>query len=236
MSEPMSTVQLPLNLALPDTASLEGFVGATNAGPRAAVADLVASSGQRLFIHGPADSGKTHLLQAACQAVGDQGERAVYVPLAQLDANPGAVLAGLETLDCVCIDDLSAQVGDAGVEIALIGLIDALHARRARAIFADRLPPAALPVYYADLASRLGWGGALSLAEPSDEDKLTLLQNRAEQRGLELPASTANWLLQHGARGVGDLLAGIDQLDRASLAAQRRLTIPFVKQVFQAAR
>lgn len=224
--------QLPLNLELPDTATLEGFVGSTNVAARTAVAELDANSGRRLFLHGPTDSGKTHLLQAACQMAGERGERAVYVPLRQLGSDVSGVLTGLETLDCVCIDDVSAISANPDNEIALIGLIDALQARRAPTLFADRVPPASLRMRYPDLASRLGWGGVFALEEPSDDDKIALLQERAEHRGLELPDATAHWLLRHAARSVGDLVAGVDRLDRASLAAQRRLTIPFVKQVF----
>lgn len=223
--------QLPLQLELPDAATLDGFVGATNATARAAVTDLIGNPGGRLFLHGPGASGKTHLLQAACRAVGEDGKRAVYVPLAQLGADSAGLLAGLDTLDCACLDDIGTIAGHAETELAVIGLIDALQARHATVFFADRMPPGSLALVYPDLASRLGSGGALALAEPNDEDKIVLLQTRADWRGLDLPGTTAQWLLRHGNRGVGDLIERLDQLDRAALAAQRRLTIPFVKQI-----
>ena len=80
------------------------------------------------------------------------------------------------------------------------------------------------------LASRLAWGGAIATAELDDADKHALLIERAAQRGMEMPDATARWLLRHGERDVPALMAALDTLDHASLAAHRRLTIPFVKQ------
>mgnify|MGYP001567375959 CR=1 FL=1 len=41
------------------------------------------------------------------------------------------------------------------------------------------------------------------------------------------------YILNHYPRHMGILFVALDKLDKASLAAQRRLTIPFVKTVLQ---
>ena len=46
---------------------------------------------------------------------------------------------------------------------------------------------------------------------------------------MELPDEAGNYLLRHHSRTLTDLLQTLDQLERASLAAQRKLTVPFVK-------
>jgi len=38
-----------------------------------------------------------------------------------------------------------------------------------------------------------------------------------------------DWLFARGRRDLGSLLAVLDRIDRASLAAQRRVTIPFLR-------
>src|SRR5699024_8856437 len=141
-----------------------------------------------------------------------------------------SMLPGMEMLDCLCLDDVGAVVGDRATEIALVGLIDGLRARGARLLVADRYPVTELPMALADLASRLLWGDVHALSEPDDADKERLLIQRAAQRGMQLPAATARYLLRHGERDVPTLMAALARLDTASLAAQRRLTIPFVKQ------
>lgn len=221
--------QLILGVQLPQSATLAAFVGTTNAPVRAAVEELVAGRSERLFLHGPRASGKTHLLQAACRAIGDADERSVYVPLAQVADQAESLLVGLQDMDCVCVDEVGAIAGDRDAEIALLSLTDGLRAHGGRLLVADRRPPAEIGLVLPDLASRLAWGGTLAATEIDDSDKQALLIERAAQRGMALPATTARWLLRHGERDVPALMRVLDTLDHASLAAHRRLTIPFVK-------
>ena len=46
-----------------------------------------------------------------------------------------------------------------------------------------------------------------------------------------LPDETANFLLTRLARDMHTLFEALDLLDKASLQAQRNLTIPFVKEI-----
>ena len=66
-------------------------------------------------------------------------------------------------------------------------------------------------------------------------EKLHALMAGARRRGLELPVATGRYILRHTARDMGSLLTLLDRLDLASLAAQRRLTIPFVRVLIGAA-
>jgi DnaA family protein len=47
---------------------------------------------------------------------------------------------------------------------------------------------------------------------------------------MELPDDVARYILHRGPRQLSELCRSLDTLDRASLSAQRKLTIPFVKQ------
>lgn len=226
----MTTPQIPLGVELPQTATFNAFVGSTNAGARAAVCNAVTERGGQIYLHGPHATGKTHLLQAVCRAVAETGQRSAYVPLAQLGRDVSGLVAGMHTLDCLCLDDIGAIAGDRDAEIALVGLIDGVRVHGGRLLLTACYPADELPLALGDLASRLDWGGVYALAEPDDADKEQLLMQRAAQRGMQLPAATARYLLRHGTRDVPGLMAMLAQLDTASLAAQRRLTIPFVKQ------
>lgn len=57
---------------------------------------------------------------------------------------------------------------------------------------------------------------------------------RARARGIELDDSVLDWLFARYARDLGALLDLLDRLDQASLAAQRRVTIPFLREVLRA--
>ena len=92
-------------------------------------------------------------------------------------------------------------------------------------------PPAGLVFGLPDLASRLKSGATFRVHALDDEGRLCALQMRARFRGFELPDETGRYLLARVGRGVAELFQLLDQLDRAALAAQKQLTIPFVRQV-----
>ena len=71
----------------------------------------------------------------------------------------------------------------------------------------------------------------MSLPQLDDAGRHELLRLRADRRGLQLDPATIDWLLRRVDRDVPALTALLDRLDRASLASQRRLTVPFVRQV-----
>jgi DnaA family protein len=79
----------------------------------------------------------------------------------------------------------------------------------------------------------MGWGPVYHLRPLDEKAKLRALQERASARGLELSDEAASYLLQHARRDMRSLLGVLDRLDRASLAAHRRLTVPFIRQVLQ---
>ncbi|MEX0870957.1 MAG: DnaA/Hda family protein, partial [Aquisalimonadaceae bacterium] len=91
--------------------------------------------------------------------------------------------------------------------------------------------PARLGISLPDLESRLSWGLVHRLQPLSESELLQALERRALARGLELPADTGRYLISRVPRDAGSLFSLLDRLDQAALAAQRRLTVPFVRRV-----
>jgi len=85
-----------------------------------------------------------------------------------------------------------------------------------------------------ELTTRLAWGPVIALRALDDEARIAAFQQRATARGLDLPDETARYLLVRVQRNMVQLDALLDRLDTASLAAQRKLTVPFVREVLAA--
>ena len=64
-------------------------------------------------------------------------------------------------------------------------------------------------------------------------DRAQALQLRATHRGLDLPDETASYLLSRSRRDMASLYDVLDVLDEEALRAQRRLTVPFVRDVLK---
>ena len=68
-----------------------------------------------------------------------------------------------------------------------------------------------------------------------DAARAEVLRDRAQRRGLILEEAAIDWMLTHADRDLASLVALLDRLDRESLAAQRRITVPFLRQVMDKA-
>lgn len=224
--------QLPLQLLPKEGCTFNSFFAGSNHLVFEILKNIFdAGSEQQIYIWAAQGRGKSHLLQAACHAASARGLTASYLPLAQMPGVTPDILEGIEQLDLVAIDDLDSILGQADWEHALFALINLSRTSEVRLLFAAEKNPAVQDLILPDLRSRLTWGPVFNLQALTDDEKQAALQWRAQARGLELPDNVANYLIEHCPRDLFALFESIDTLDQASLAQQRRLTIPFVKQV-----
>ena len=227
--------QIPLGVRLPDRALFASFLPARNTEALEHARRLAqAQAGGLTWLCGPRGSGKTHLLQAICAAAAER-MRAGYVPLAQVASLGVGVLEGLRQLECLCLDDIDCVAGEAAWERAIFALLRESEECGGRLILAAQAPPALVSWALADLGSRCAAGTVLQLRLLDEEERHAALQLRARLRGLELPDETWQWLQRRFPRDMRTLYELLDTLDEAALAAQRRLTVPFIREVLRSA-
>ncbi len=140
------------------------------------------------------------------------------------------MLAGVETLTLVALDDLDAVIGEEAWELALFDLYNRAREWGCRLLIAASGAPRNLNVKLPDLRSRLSWGVVYHLPAGTDEVKRAILRFRAQRRGLQMSEEVVAYIFARARRDLAQLLEVLDRLDRASLAEQRALSIPFIKQ------
>ena len=226
----MSQMALPLQLA--DHAVFASFLNSGNETLVATLAEIAAAENRHgAWLWGGHATGKTHLLQAVCDAAGD---RSVYVPSAIVaEAGPG-ILEGLAGRDIVCIDDVDRILGDETWEAALFDLYNQAFDANRSLVFAAQSSPREASARLADLASRLQRLPVFQVQNLDDDQRVAALQLRSRHRGLELPDDSARYLLRRSRRDMASLYDLLDRLDLEALRAKRRLTIPFVRDVLEA--
>ncbi len=224
----MST-QLALPLALAPHARFATFFAGANAEivARLQRSDTYAT-GEHVWVWGPAASGRSHLLQAACAARAPG--RAIYLPLAEHDGLQPEVLGGLDGLELVALDDVDCIAASTRWNRALFRLYDDLQSEGGALLLAASGPPATVGFELADLASRAAAAVVYQLKSLDDADRLAALQLHAAARGLELSDAAGRYLLTRVSRDMGGLCRWLETLDTASLAAQRKLTIPLIRE------
>jgi len=224
--------QLPLALALKDSATFDSFVAGANVQALTHLQRLVGDPWQPgTYLWGVAGVGKSHLLQAVCHAAGEKRRAAAYLPLQASERIPPQALDGMETLDVICIDDIQAIAAQPDWAVALLHLFERVRAGDCAIVITGNALPAELGLEFPQLSSRLAEGWTFHLQPLADADIEQALQLRAARRGLTLPEATSRYLIRRCKRDMHCLVAALDRLDRASLAAQRKLSATFARHV-----
>ena len=231
----MTTPQLPLTLRYPPDQRLETYLGA----PPAALAQLralaVGAHPDWLYLAGAHGTGKTHLALGVCAAAEQADRRTVYLPLSAARGRVRYALEGLEQHDLIALDGLDVVAGDREAEIALFDFHNRAKASGSTMLYTGSDLPECLGLVLPDLRSRLGQCGRISLHPLSEAGRVAVLKARAGRRGLNLDDAALEWLLTRTGRDLASLVGVLERLDRESLAAKRRITIPFLRTVLDEA-
>lgn len=220
--------QLPLSVRMRDSALFANYLAGPNEPVLAQLRALAAHAGCG-WLCGPAGSGKSHLLQALCA----ESAAIAYLPLSQLTPFGPAALQEWQGTAGLCLDELATVVGHLEWERALFALYRDCEERGATLLFAARAAPAELPFALADLASRCAAAQRLTLQALDETQQGAALHLRAQQRGLELPEDATRYLQRRLPRAMSHLCTALDELDEAALVGQRRLTVPFVRELLE---
>ena len=231
--------QLPLGFEPGELFTFDSFVAGDNSvaaglAQQMSLLDAKGSNGteKQLYFWGEPGRGKSHLLQASCNLAAKNQHTVCYLTPTEILGQSVDIFDGLEQIELICLDDIEAWLIDNTWETALFDLINRVRENSSCLMMASAKSPDEDFVKLPDLRSRLSWGPVFHLQELSDKEKYQALSFRARQSGLELPENVADYLMQRYPRDMFGLFERLAVLDKASMAMQRRLTVPLVKSVF----
>ncbi len=228
-----AATQLVLDVKLSEDATLDNFFVLPPLKQILAIIEgkTDTSQHQYLWLYGTLCSGRSHLLQAACERT--EG-RAQFLPLKQLISFPANdVLDELSSLELIALDDIHLVAGNPDWEEAIFKTFNSAHSSGCRMIFSANQPPSVIDFELPDLRSRLSWSISYQMPCLTDDEKAKILSFRASRLGLDLPNDVANYIVHRADRNLSNLVELLDELDIASLKDSRALTIPFVKEILQ---
>lgn len=246
--------QIPLKLAVDKQCRFDNFWPGPHQRLIQSLQDwLMPVASDWLFLQGAEGTGKSHLLQASCQALDLSGGQGMYLSFAELvdywmaqysphppevqqDIDGEEWMSAFLSLDILFIDDIDfAQPFNAGqqafIDECLFKLLNrALIAERPRILFASKTPVAKLAFQLADLRSRLGLVKTLNLLQLSEEQVLEWLRFKSGQLGFKFDDDSALFLLRRWPRDLHALSQALNRLNEFSLVEKRRVTVPVIKQ------
>ncbi len=208
--------------------SFETFViGPSNRLSNAVALRAVDSPGQfgRVYFCGGHGVGKTHLLQAVCQA--SQAERPkariVYITADRFVADYTSAHANgkmkefrsfYRKCDVLAFDDVQVLgVGTkTGTQAELLGILDELDARNKQVVLAGTHAPDELDGVDVKLRDRLCAGFVDKLALPDESTRRELIVKKMAERKIELPKSAVNLIARELSGNVRQLEGTVNRL------------------------
>lgn len=230
--------QLGLSVQLPDDEVFESYLSKSNQTVVSQLALFVENIPQTtsnqpnsFYLFGLTGVGKSHLLHAGSAYACQLGKTSVCLSCAELLRLPVEVLDGLEKIDLICLDDIHLLANNETWQKAVFYLFNRVLEQNNNLLISGDQSATQLGLTLPDLVSRLSWGLTEQIKPLSDVEKILALQFRASKRGLQLSDDAANFLLNRLSREMKNLVVSLDKLDKASIIEQRKITIPFIKDI-----
>lgn len=231
--------QLTLPIGLKETESFGSFIPGQNIQVCSYLKDLFTlieteqSKCWLTYLFSDSGLGKSHLLYATCQQAELAGQSSIYLSFKEKQHMSPDVLQGLEQYHLICLDDIEKLQGETTWQIAVFDLINRVKEQSDSClVITGNKPSNQLSLELPDLLSRLSWGTNFQLYSLTDDQRQEALIVKAQHRGLNMSKEVAKYLVNHRQRDMPALVESLDILDEQSMQQQRKLTIPFVKAIF----
>jgi DnaA family protein len=223
--------QIPLRFEFQSNQNFSTFYHGDNEETIDHLQQFCHSSEQQIYLWGAAGTGKTHLLQATTQEVNKQSKSCFYFSFNNRYLTDPSMLAGLESLDIICFDNIDHIAGNKEWEQAFFNFFNLHRDRNKQLILSSSCPPKYLGIELSDLKTRMSWGLTLKIKELSDEQQLNALIYKANSLGFEIPTQVGRYIMNHYASDLPSTWSLLKKIELATLSAKRKISIPFLKQI-----
>ena len=198
------------------------FVAASNAMALAMIDTWPVWSGGKMVLTGPEGAGKTHLAHVWAEMSG-----ARIIPATDLmNVNVPTLAQGP-----IAVEDVPQIAGNAPAETALFHLHNLVLAEGHSLLLTGAPPVAGWGLHLPDLMSRLQGATAAELDAPDDALLSALLVKLLADRQLTPKPKLISYLLTRMDRSFAAAIDLVAQLDNASLAQQKPITITLARAV-----
>jgi len=156
-----------------------------------------------LLIIGDIGTGKTHLIQAACQKALERGSKIFYLTGYELKEQISLFRIKRELreeeYDLLALDDIQLLAGRTQIETHhfLTEIIDSLNLNRKKLLVGSSRPPESIRSFSPNLSSRLNVGLRIILTGPDQELKTKILCREIKKAGLSIEEEQIRWITSH---------------------------------------
>jgi chromosomal replication initiator protein len=196
------------------------IVGSSNELAYAAIQAIIKDVGKKynpLFIYGGVGLGKTHLLQAAGNAIVDEYKNKTNVLYVSSEKFINDVVWAVRNkrmddvkkkyrdIDVLIIDDIQFIGGKPTTELEFFYTFNTLYENNKQIIMSSDRPPAAIPTLEERLRSRFEGGMIADISYPDYEMRLAILKTKAQNQNLSIDEKTLETIAAKVQKNIREL-------------------------------
>lgn len=176
-----------------------------------------------LFIHGGVGLGKTHILHSIGHYVNETNKK-LNVHCITTEAFINELVDNLRNksidrmkrfyrsdVDVLLVDDIQFLQNRLNFEEEFCNTFETLVNQRKQIVITSDKPPSQLKLSERIIA-RMEWGLVAHIGMPELEARVAILQNKAQQKGLEIPSNIAFFIAEHIHNNVRQLEGAVNRL------------------------
>ncbi|MBI5855127.1 MAG: chromosomal replication initiator protein DnaA [Nitrospirae bacterium] len=221
-------------------------VGASNQFAHAAsmrVAEKPAEAYNPLFLYGGVGLGKTHLLNAIGNFVGERADvRIAYVTTEQFT---NEVINSIRYdkmmdlrkryrhIDMLLIDDVQFLAGKERTQEEFFHTFNTLYEAHKQIVLSSDRIPKDMPDIEERLRSRMEWGLIADMKPPDVETRIAILRKKSEDEGLTLPDDVVQLLAESMKSNIRELEGALIRLGAYSSLTGQRICLELAKTVLR---
>lgn len=245
-----STVQSVRNRASeityfnPDYTFDNFVVGPSNRLAHAACVAVSESPGETynpLFIHGSVGLGKTHLMQAACQALKKRNQEYNILYLTCETFVNDFVRAlrhgdlydfryKYRHVDVLVIDDIQFLTEKEQSQEEFFHTFNSLYQSRKQIIISADSPPSEIPRLEERLTSRFNQGLVTRIDNPAYETRMAILYNKAALRGINPPEDVVSFIAERIVSNTRELEGALTKVYGYAMLGDGEITMELARQ------
>lgn len=226
------------------TYTFENFIVGNNNRLAFAAAQVVAEKPgdayNPLFIYGGVGLGKTHLMQAVGNQIlqANPKKKIVFTScevftsefieaLKNKDIN--SFKKKYRTTDVWLIDDIQFLANKEGTQEEFFHTFNILHQSKRQIIMTADRQPREISNLEERLTSRFGWGMVVDIQAPNYENRVAILQSKAEERGFTLQAEVLDYIASTITSNVRELEGSLLKLIMTAEVENKPITVEFAR-------
>lgn len=210
-----------------------------------AVATQPARIHNPLYVYSGVGMGKTHLLHAIGHHlhVRDASMKVVYTSAEEFMNemiksisynNMRKFRERFRRADALLVDDVQAIGSKQGTQEEFFNTFNALHNDGKQIVICSDSDPETIPGLVGRLRSRFSWGLMVDIQPPDLETKMAILDRRAADAGVELPADARSYIATRLHSNIRELEGVLNRLIARAQFVGCKITLGMVKNMFGA--